>query len=171
MKYYSGIGSRETPQHICIIMEQEARRLDAMGYVLRSGGADGADTAFEKGATTKEIYIPWHGFNGRFDAIVPEIQKAVHIAKTIHPAWGAMGPGGKKLHARNVFQVLGMDLETPVEFVLFWSKVYKGEPIGGTRTAVMLARERNIPTFNLLEDDTLWKYREFIGVSPTPDSG
>lgn len=56
---YTGIGSRETPPEIQEIMTNYARKLDKLGFILRSGGAMGADTAFEKGSTNKEIYLPW----------------------------------------------------------------------------------------------------------------
>lgn len=77
--YYSGIGSRETPQDVLGIMEDAAFRLARIGCVLRSGKAGGADAAFQLGvqkyclsldkdngeaySTGKaEIYIPWNGF-------------------------------------------------------------------------------------------------------------
>ena len=48
-KYFAGIGSRETPQDILKLMTKSAYRLEQLGYVLRSGGARGADKAFELG--------------------------------------------------------------------------------------------------------------------------
>lgn len=54
---YAGIGSRETPRSILDLMTAIARKLEALGYTLRSGGATGADTAFEEGVERlKEIY-------------------------------------------------------------------------------------------------------------------
>ena len=47
---YTGIGSRETPHHILTLMTEIANILDNIGYTLRSGGADGADTAFALGS-------------------------------------------------------------------------------------------------------------------------
>jgi predicted Rossmann fold nucleotide-binding protein DprA/Smf involved in DNA uptake len=49
MKYYAGIGSRETPKEICNKMTEIASLLEKQDFVLRSGGANGADSAFEKG--------------------------------------------------------------------------------------------------------------------------
>ncbi len=70
---YTGIGSRETPTGIMNLMTDTACYLSRKGVVLRSGGADGADSSFEKGASTglKEIYLPWKYFNknaSRFSA-------------------------------------------------------------------------------------------------------
>jgi len=43
-------------------MTKIAQRMSEKGFVLRSGGAKGADEAFENGAGEKEIYLPWRGF-------------------------------------------------------------------------------------------------------------
>ena len=56
---YAGIGSRNTPENIQAIMTKLATKLESLGWVLRSGGADGADSAFELGVLShqnKEIY-------------------------------------------------------------------------------------------------------------------
>lgn len=57
---YAGIGSRETPPDICAVMTQVAHILSAMGWRLNSGGAD---SAFEAGASLKDIFLPYKGFN------------------------------------------------------------------------------------------------------------
>ena len=66
-KYYAGIGSREAPALIQGFFTKLAERLAGQGYVLRSGGAAGADKAFEKGCDEasgeKEIFLPWAGYN------------------------------------------------------------------------------------------------------------
>ena len=59
MNLFSGIGSRKTPLEICKIMTRIGEKLQEKGYILRSGAAIGADKAFELGAKTKEIYLPW----------------------------------------------------------------------------------------------------------------
>ena len=41
MKFYSGIGSRETPQDIMELMTSIAAQLARQHWTLRSGGADG----------------------------------------------------------------------------------------------------------------------------------
>lgn len=67
--FYTGVGSRETPNDVMKVMYKFAQKMALHGAVLRSGGADGADTAFEWGCDKKqgmkEIYLPWNGFNGR----------------------------------------------------------------------------------------------------------
>ena len=56
---FAGIGSRETPPEVLQEMSGITEYLESQGFVLRSGGAKGADKAFERGsrhATRKEIY-------------------------------------------------------------------------------------------------------------------
>lgn len=164
MKYYTGVGSRETPMVIQRQINQIAKSLEAQGYILRSGGAEGADTAFENALHNEkaaEIYLPWQGFNDRFgpNAIsLNELNRrlvlqAECIAEEIHPAWERLRQGAKKLHTRNAFQVLGKDLNTPSEVLICYARP-KGDSVsGGTRTAVELARKHGIPIINIYHED------------------
>jgi len=163
MKCYAGIGSRETPQHILNMMDNLAQKLEKDGYALRSGGADGADNAFAKNVTNKEIFIPWNNFNGIKDnsAFVGYSKKAYKIAKNIHPAWYRCSEGAKKLHSRNVHQVFGWEMKpkTYSKFIICWTP--KGKEVGGTATAIKLAKQANITVYNLAIDEdynTLNKY-------------
>ena len=49
MKYYTGVGSRETPQEVLSLMREYSRIMALLGWSFRSGGANGADTAFYDG--------------------------------------------------------------------------------------------------------------------------
>lgn len=73
---YAGIGSRETPGPVLAMMTYAARELATMGWKLRSGGAGGADKAFARGTTNREIRIPWSSYNGLYPnggrVIVPD---------------------------------------------------------------------------------------------------
>lgn len=149
-KYYTGVGSRETPKDTLQIMFRIAKFLAKEGYTLRSGGADGADTAFELGAVLQEIYLPWENFNNRVSRFYTTPNLAYEIAARIHPNWSACSRGARALHARNICQVLGCKLETPADFLVCWCKLdKKGEPSGGTRTAIKCAEENKVPVFNL----------------------
>ena len=164
MKYYAGIGSRKTPSHILNIMTNIARNLEEIGYTLRSGGADGADKAFADGCKNKEIYIPWKGFNGITDATYTEATKdAFLIASNVHPAWDRCSYGAKKLHARNVHQIFGQNIhdeDNYSSFVVCWTP--NGQAIGGTATAIKLAKQRNIPVYNLALPNDLSVLNKFI---------
>lgn len=148
MKYYTGIGSRDTPEHVLDEMTQLAREFVKRGWTLRSGGAQGADTAFEKDAMFfKEIYLPWKGFNGNGSELFESSEEAFELAARSHPAWHRCSEGARKIHARNVHQVLGRDLKTPSSVVVCWTR--GGRFIGGTAQALRIAKSWHIPIFNL----------------------
>lgn len=148
--YYAGIGSRETPADVLALMTTIARRKAADGYILRSGAADGADSAFEAGATAKEIYIPWLGFNSHPSKLVPTPEAFVMAAK-FHPAWHKCKRGARALHARNCHQVLGHDLATPSSLVICWTKDAAGG--GGTGQAIRIAKAHNITIHDLCDPE------------------
>lgn len=146
--YYTGVGSRETPDKVCKFMGEIAATLEAQDLILRSGGAPGADLAFEAGVSSgqfKEIWVPWAGFNGSTSKNLPSEQAFV-LASTIHPVWSNLKRGARALHARNCHQVLGHDLKTPSKFLLCWTE--NGEVKGGTATAIKLALNNRIPILN-----------------------
>lgn len=168
MNYYSGIGSRETPPEILDLMEKIGEFLAKKGMVLRSGGANGADSAFEIGCDRaqgqKEIYLPWKGFNKNKSDLhldknpMKDLKdKAYTIAERYHPAWESCNQGAKRMMARNGFQVLGIDLNTPVDFVVCWTPyIWKpGIKAGGTAQALRIAYDLGIKIFNLKNIDDL----------------
>lgn len=168
-KAYSGIGSRETPQDVCDDMTAVARVLEARGLTGRSGAADKADTAFEKGAMETgdrfETYLPWASFDKRPAEMIGRKAKPIlmdrateararEIASRFHPAWDALRRDGtpvltdgmKALHTRNVPQVLGKDLNTPVAAVLCYT--VDGEASGGTGQAMRMSASFGLPILN-----------------------
>ena len=150
MIYYAGIGSRQTPREIIELFKRVARYLAGEGLVLRSGSAEGADTAFEIGCDSaggkKEIYLPWKGFGDSTSKLFTQSKEAIEIAKKYHPQWSILSQGAKKLQSRNVMQVLGQDLKTPSRFIICWTK--DGEGRGGTGQALRIAKDYDIPIFD-----------------------
>ncbi|TCJ00449.1 hypothetical protein [Cytobacillus praedii] len=148
--YYAGIGSRETPNDVLVYFTKLAAYLSTKGFTLRSGGAEGADKAFEIGCDKvngkKEIYLPWKGFEKSSSKLIVSNTKAFEIAQNFHPNWSRLSEGAKKLQARNSHQVLGDDLETPSSFIVCWTKNGKGQ--GGTGQALRIAKHYKIPIFD-----------------------
>jgi hypothetical protein len=154
VRYWTGIGSRETPSSISGLMTDIAKFLCETGYILRSGGAAGADSFFEAGvidSDKKEIYLPWKGFNGNSSLRHRVTDEALKLASEFHPAWDKLSYGARKLMARNGYQVLGSDLKTPSEFVVCWTK--NGKETGGTAQAMKIAKRWKIPIFNLFHSE------------------
>jgi hypothetical protein len=174
MKYYTGIGSRSTPPVVCEVIERVAVEMRNQGYVLRSGRADGADAAFEYPAASKAVlYVPWGAFgsdrklNGNPRVVVPTgplLADAMELAADIHPAWDKVSGPARLLHARNCFQVLGDDLDTPSELLICYAIPDKRSVKGGTRTAVELAKMFQIPIYNLFFPNEEEALMEFLDI-------
>lgn len=160
-KYFTSIGSRSTPPSILEKMEEICFNLCSAGWILRSGGAEGADSVSASGCLRAkgqmEIYLPWKGFNNIQSPYYEVCPEALKLASTIHPAWGKLSQGAQRLHARNCYQVLGYDLKTPSKFIICWTK--NAGPIGGTRTAIVLGEQNKIPVYNL--GDSKWDSLDF----------
>lgn len=157
---YTGVGSQKTPLHVLGAMADLGEQLARQGWTLRSGGARGADSAFEAGhrrvtADRLEIYLPWKGFNQNPSSLFGVTEAALQLAARNHPAWHACTENVRKLHGRNAYQVLGQDLDTPSQFVVCWtpdgaaSRKERSRDTGGTGTAISVADGAGVPVFNL----------------------
>ena len=162
-KYYAGIGARRTPKSIQLEMFKLASFLEKQDYCLRSGSATGADTAFESGVWGKaEIFLPWDGYNNKFIGSgddwgywikAKRSREAYQLANKYHPNFDNLDPKVKQLMIRNVHIILGRDLQTPVDFVICWTKngTLTGfdKDSGGTGMALRLAKDVKIKIYNL----------------------
>lgn len=148
---YTGIGARATPPNILIGMTSVGRFMASGGHTLRSGGAAGADEAFEKGCVEKdgamEIYLPWRSFRHNQSPLFGSCKESRQIAKDFHPNWPILGGPARDFMGRNTYQILGKDLKTPTGFVLCWTP--DGKSVGGTSQAIRLAQAHDIPVLNL----------------------
>jgi hypothetical protein len=140
MKTYAGIGSRETPNNILTLMTNLGTKLAEHGWTLNSGGAIGADKAFEKGARIG---------NGKYNIFYAKdaTSESITLASKYHPAWHKCNTYVQKLHARNGMIVLNYSLQEPVNFIICWTS--NGEITGGTGQALRLAKDYDIMVFNL----------------------
>lgn len=159
---YAGIGSRETPQNILLLMQQIGLKLLSKDYILRSGGAPGADSAFETyiPKDKKEIYLPWKNFNNNPSELYTISQEAIDLVYMYHPCARNLSSGAMKLMARNGYQVLGKDLKTPSKFIVCWTK--DGEASGGTGQALRIAVDYKIPVFNLYKKNAIDLLNEYL---------
>lgn len=158
--HYAGIGSRSTPFEVMRTISRLAGYLASRDWILRSGGADGADAAFEAGVPTpyktrggnvpktmKQIFLPWESFNGNASNRFKVSKEALEIASHHHPNWAACDRAARLLHGRNVLQVLGPRLDNPSKCVICWTPGGKGG--GGTGQAIRIAIAHSIPVFDL----------------------
>lgn len=165
---YTGIGARSTPDMYLGFMVFVGGELAKRNYTLRSGAADGADSAFERGCDLsngkKEIFLPWQGFNKSQSEFYFISQKAYDLAKSFHPMWNKCNYVARKFHARNCYQVLGFDLETPTSFIICYTE--NGSGGGGTGQALRIAKHHNIPIFDLGKYKELPDLTEFLATLP-----
>ena len=169
---YAGIGSRETPLATLSEMVTVAAELAGRNWMLRSGNAEGADSAFLEGTKAvngpREIYVPWNGYEGAYHGVdgvfnamdLPNWGTANAMAIKMHPAWTKCSRGAQLLHTRNIYQILGQDLKSPVNCVIAWTK--DGKATGGTGQAIRLAEYLEIPVFNLFNLGALDALGEFV---------
>lgn len=154
----TGIGSRKVPDSIYSFITN----LPLQGHTVRSGGADGCDEAFEHTTNSLEIFIPWNGF-GRGGICVNNpsmLTIAQEMIKEVHPAYYSLSPAARKLHSRNVFQILGRNLSTneKSDMVICWTPDGAhsfdtcSRKTGGTATAIKIASIFDIPVYNLYNE-------------------
>jgi hypothetical protein len=152
----AGIGARVTPMPVLMTIEQVGMMLAMRGIGGRSGGADGADTAFQRGYTVinpalLKVYQPKIGHY---------IEWQDHASR-FHPNWGACDEHARKLHARNSAVMLGdspMSAPVPVNAVVCWTE--GGAITGGTGQSLRIAQHYSIPVFNLAitTADAFWSW-------------
>lgn len=162
-----------------------AFRCAELGIILRSGGANGADVIAETAyadaiklnkATEEqvEIFVPWKPFQAvkginnplHHLHILPSdpvlIKQSEAMVRETHPAPDKLSQGAMKLHSRNMNQVFGLDLKSPIDANICWTE--GGLDIGGTRSAITLCRRNGIPVFNLGGDvnEVIKQFRNFL---------
>ncbi|MDE0458808.1 MAG: hypothetical protein OXI15_16055 [Chromatiales bacterium] len=171
---YAGVGSRRTPPEILDAMADIAQTLGDAGTALSTGGADGADKAFETGALRTDapitVHTPWPGYNGYRPGRDPETDiDIVHprstaiidghayadLAREHHPYWKRCSRGARALFVRNVSILAGAqgdDGETlPVRAVVAYTPngLPVGREAGGTGHTLRTAAFLHIPCVNL----------------------
>jgi hypothetical protein len=165
LNYYSGIGSRNVPEHMEAEIEKISQALHLRGYILRSGGANGCDLAFERRAgQRKQIFLPWADFNKSDSELIlsnPIPTPVSDIASLYHPAWDRLSQQSKCFMSRNVYQVLGETLDDPVDFVVCYtedgceSHAKRTRKTGGTGQAISIASELGIRVYNIANTQSL----------------
>ena len=172
---YAGIGARETPSEILTVMESISLNLGNAGWKLRSGGAIGADSAFQCGIKDlpklkekQEIYLPWNNFNynlacddiGVYVPTHHQFMKAEPLTRKYHSYYDRLTSKARNLMIRNAFQLLGINLDNPVAMVICYTE--NGKIKGGTGQALRISKDYNIPIYNLGNSECLSKIDEYV---------
>ncbi len=171
---YAGVGSRRTPPDILDAMSDIAQTLGDAGTALSTGGADGADKAFETGALRTDapitVHTPWPGYNGYrpgrqpetdIDVVHPSATDIVRghayaeLAREHHPHWDRCHRGARALFVRNVSILAGAQGDDggtlPVRAVIAYTPngLPVGREAGGTGHTLRTAAYLDIPCVNL----------------------
>lgn len=124
-----------------------------------------------------QIFVPWKPFQAIRGVnnplhhlhILPSdpvlIKQAEDMVKKVHPLYkyvdsngnpidprtgrrkDGLSQGAMKLHSRNMNQVFGLDLNTPITANICWTE--GGIKKGGTASAITLCENNGIPVFNI----------------------
>lgn len=177
-------GSLNAPEKVLSTLSEIAFRLTSSGCLITSGFAEGAEQAAAAGAVPGRInlFLPWPKYNlhpggpgvyipppeGRRERLAFEqmLRGTQVISKPIwkaamdeillrYPSIADSFPGSRRLASRSYLQVLGEDLETPVDFLVCWAPKDDNGVKGGGRYAYEIAMSRNIPCYNIFFGEDL----------------
>ena len=176
------VGSRVVPNHIESIAFRIGQKLAESGERMRSGGAHGMDHTWELAYRSvgkkrlMNIILPTELFNGKFsnkdyytfigDYDDTLLKKADSIIQEVHEYYDDLNGFSYWAHIRNVFQVLGEDLESPSTETFLYAPINGCSVKGGTRSAFEISKLYGIPTHNLAHRNTLLELQERFGVTP-----
>ncbi len=161
-KFYAGIGARrKVPLHVLELMTALASKLELEGYILRSGNADGSDTAFQKGVVDPAKMEIFLSSDGHRQWALTEVKKCMPDDRSNFDTWSNYVKG---LLARNMMQVLGREGDKPISFVLCYapSFEYTTSKPGGTGYAIRCAINKNIPVYNMFDEDILRYLTDYL---------
>jgi len=122
-------------------MEDIADLLRQRRCVLRTGGAKGADQAFERGSIGFcDVYLSQMN--------IPKWTEV--FTMYFHPCPEKLDAFGWNAMCRNAVIMLGINGDNPVDFVVCWTK--DGKDTGGTGQAIRIAKAFDIPVYNLYNE-------------------
>jgi len=163
-RFYTGIGSRNIPPVVYSKLKTVGAFLAERGFTLRSGAAKGADTAFEDGCDvvegSKEIYLPWKGFNKHDSDLYFLTPEATILAGEYYgSSWPHVSKTTRQFMTRNMYQVTGFNLDEPSELIICWTpdgcrnRSERSKRTGGTGQAISYGSSINVPIFNIFNKE------------------
>lgn len=143
--YVTGIGSRKTPPNAIDQLEELGALVRRLGGVIRSGDAEGADRAWQRGHGSAELYLPREGWVSCFRP----------VAEMLHPNPEALRGYSMQLICRNIAMLTPPNGAVPSDACIGWCQRGRdGRPRGGTAFTMRAARHFGIPVLELNGDAT-----------------
>lgn len=168
---YVGTGNKDIPEDVAQTFKRLAKELHELGYTLRTGCLDGTEQALESCDVTKEVHIPWKGFNDRdtkFSYVAPE---AKILAARYQPGYDGLKPVIQAFLTKNVRLVMGQNVKSPALFALIWTEdgaetvQEKSIKTGSTGHVIAIASLLKIPVFNLAKPDAEARLKRYLQVN------
>ena len=159
-----------------VITSRIAEYIDNEGYRLMLGYDGWMEYVFNKYfKDRKEIYIPWNGFQNKFDfednVILPglaAIEKMKEIANQVSPVFNTFDHETQLKIICNGCKLLGKDLDMPVDFVFsYYPTEYERYVVHTDLNDILhftlaMAYHYNIPIFNLYDLQGAFQLKEFL---------
>lgn len=167
----AGIGSRSMKNNPAasalfrkIFNAFDSLNSDNLKIILRSGGANGADSIAEHSFSgERQIILPWKGFNGKHagEIIYNDDKEASDLVNQMHPASGRLSQDARRFLERDVWQILGPPNQQrkKTDIIVCWIEPGR---TGGTAFARNIAERFGIPVFNVAETEGLVKLRRLF---------
>jgi len=157
-KPYAVTGNRDMPAHLVTKMIELVKKLEGLGYTLRTGGLEGIEEAVENAAmieTKKEVILPFRDFNQKKSKFTYVSDRAHAVAKLFFPSYDTIKKGAQLFLAKNARLVMGNNMVSPALFLLCWTE--DGVEAARDRTMrtgftghpIAIASTIGIPVFNL----------------------
>lgn len=181
---WTGVGSRIVPTIIADYQAMVGGMMAELGGQLRTGDAFGSDENFLRGyneAIFNMSYMPpaevyytrlanrrglvHDPARGYFEAEQYEsFEKAKRIAEKARGSFQNLKDWGIALHTRNVYQVLGTELDKRSWLCILYAEPAgkKGRVKGGTNTALQVAKRFNVPTVNIYTEEVRWALKRWL---------
>lgn len=156
---YAVGGNKNPPQQIVEAIHRIAKKLESMGYTMRSGGMQGVEDIFEKATSKNEIHLPWRDFDKKFSKLTFTPPEAKTLASRYQPGYDGLPNPVQTFLAKNVRVLFGNNLKSPALFVVAWSEDGcesardRTPKTGDVGHMVAIATAMRIPVFNLGKQD------------------
>lgn len=168
-KPYAVMSNDQIPEHALRQIQHAVERLNNKGFTARTNCSKGAAMAIEQIATSKELILPWSGFEGRETKMGWTTGTALATTGRYHQSWDGLSDAVKKIIASGVRLIAGDKMNSPALFLICWSQdganhgtqVNKGT--GNLSIPLSVASDLLIPIFNLGKEGDYERLMRHIG--------
>lgn len=170
-KPYTVTANKEIPDNVLENIKKIIKELEIKGYILRTGGMDGPEDAFEKSTSKKEIYLPWRGFAEKESKFTYAHPAAKILAARYQSGFDGLKNFVQAFLIKNVRIVLGTETKSPSLFMIVWTEdgaeslSEKSVRTGNSGHAIAIASDLGIPIFNFGKPDAEQRLRKYLNLA------